>query len=286
MQHFRLLLFTAFIFLAVGCSQTEQKKVIKTIQGSWQLVDISKQGADNNKTEDKLLKKARDKKELQEGSVVSFFKDETFTMVNGAGTYTWGKWHSINNGRGLALMHDNKSDTVAINLSTENKKQTLRIADKDSLSILTYVQYAYPMKDFQEDPFYSSNNQWRLKPAKLETSAQLHERLANYFRHLAYILNAAKERKQEVVSFEYSQGPVKIYNGGIGIHPHEIIPPSWTHSYYDDAQAMWAYTMYEAYLSNSQYKGGGTGNWIEDDYNILLSIYAAAKEGKFPKLKE
>ncbi len=76
------------------------------------------------------------------------------------------------------------------------------------------------------------------------------------------------------MSFEYSQGPIKIYNGGIGIHPYDIVPQSWKDSFYNEEEAITTYRLYESYLRKNDYRGGGTGNWVEDDYNILLSIYA------------
>lgn len=52
-------------------------------------------------------------------------------------------------------------------------------------------------------------------------------RLTNNIKHVALILKTAKEDKLPVASFQFSQGPVKIYNGGIGIHPLAFVPQSW-----------------------------------------------------------
>lgn len=41
-----------------------------------------------------------------------------------------------------------------------------------------------------------------------------------------------------------------------------------------EEEAAAAYQVYESYLRKNSYRGGGTGDWVEDDYNILLSIYA------------
>lgn len=109
------------------------------------------------------------------------------------------------------------------------------------------------------------------------------DRLGNYLKHLAYILKAGADQKQQAVSFEFSEGLIKIYNGGIRIKPIDEVPLSWVNTYYSSLQALTAYKMFEGYLITSKsYKGGTTGEWYVDDYNILLSIYGDLKDGKFP----
>jgi hypothetical protein len=100
--------------------------------------------------------------------------------------------------------------------------------------------------------------------------------------HLAFLLKAASERKLNVVSFRNSLGMIKIYDGGIGVHPKDIVPQSWKNTFFDEAQAFVAYENFAAYLYTKRYKGKSTGNWVVDDSNILLSIYKDISEGRFP----
>lgn len=112
------------------------------------------------------------------------------------------------------------------------------------------------------------------KPKAAEDSTQQLNRLTNYIKHVALVLKSAKEDKQPVVSFQFSQGPVKIYNGGIGIHPFALVAESWKAGFYNGTEARSAYDIYRNYLQKSSYNGAGTGDWVEDDYTILLSMYA------------
>jgi hypothetical protein len=98
--------------------------------------------------------------------------------------------------------------------------------------------------------------------------------MAGYIKHLALILKAATERKQNIVVFQYSRGPVKIYDGAIGIYPYSIVPLEWKETFFHDTSALEAHSLFRTYLNKTDYNGASTGNWIEDDYNILLSIYA------------
>ncbi len=110
--------------------------------------------------------------------------------------------------------------------------------------------------EFLNDPSLYENNTWRIKPAKAESNEQLLDRLGNYIKHLAYILKAGADQKQQAVSFEFSEGLIKIYNGGIGIKPIDEVPLTWVNTCYSDEQALTAYKMFEGYLITSKsYKG-------------------------------
>jgi hypothetical protein len=130
------------------------------------------------------------------------------------------------------------------------------------------------LKNQLEDPFHPANNSWRFAASQKEGQDAIKEKLAGYFKHLALLLKAAQERKQNVVTFQYSKGPVKIYNGGIGINSYELVPAEWKKTFFDESTALKAYQAFEIYLKTSSYHGAGTGDWIVDDYNILSSIYA------------
>lgn len=148
------------------------------------------------------------------------------------------------------------------------------------MGTLNFTKAAEPMQDFTEDPFYPTNNIWRKKPVAPEKDSAIRDRLSNYIKHIAYLLKAAVERQQDVVSFEHSMGLAKIYSGGIGILDQTEVPASWVNTYYNSNDALKAYQMFKNYLQKARYRGGSTGNWMEDDFNILLSIYGDLKEGK------
>ena len=59
---------------------------------------------------------------------------------------------------------------------------------------------------------------------------------------------------------------------------YSILPEYWKDSFFDEVDASAAYRKYEKYLKTNTYKGVGIGEWIEDDYNILLSVYADFSE--------
>ena len=93
-------------------------------------------------------------------------------------------------------------------------------------------------------------------------------------------MKEAKDQNLPVVSFVFSRALINIYNGGIGVVSTTQLPDEWIKTFYSREQAMEAYDIFENYLGSTSYRAASTGNWIEDDYNILLSIYAGLKGEK------
>jgi hypothetical protein len=281
-------LFIILASLMIGCAEKKQDKNVmpkrkNVLYGTWMISDASSTA--NIITEDKLLNEAKDNKIVQKGIMLSIFPDGTFTEFKGIGAYRYGKWRFGVSNKSILLSDSmNKVDTFFIKHEKTETDNVTKLLKKLDAVELSFLQVTEVLNDYKEDPFYHANNLWRVKPLAKESPEKIHERLGNYFKHLAYILKAASERKQQAVSFEYSQGIVKIYDGGIGINPLNIVPESWAKTFYKDEDAFIAYKMFEAYLINgNNYKGTVTGDWYKDDYKILASIYGDVKEGKFPK---
>lgn len=207
--------------------------------------------------------------------MLCFFEDGTYTSLKGENSYNTGRFELHKNLlQFLANGEGAKSFEVITGDAGKNGKPGLSVQNKEQGVVLKYLKTTGSPADFHDAPFYPDNNLWRIKPKRAEDSLQKLNRLTNYIKHVALILKAANEEKQPVVSFQFSQGPIKIYNGGIGIHPFALVPESWKAGFYNEADARSAYDIYQNYLRKNNYNGAGTGNWVEDDYTILLSIYA------------
>ena len=240
-------------------------------EGHWQLYDITAA----NEADLDFSTAANLKNQVKDGSMLNFFTDNTYTEIDGTGIFKNGKW-GLKQDNSLYLV-DQGLKTRTAGIKTENNQKNKKIKSlqiESSGFIYKYIRIRPPMKIDKDDPFYVSNNQWRKKSPRPETQKELNHKLSGYFKHLALLLKAAKESNQEIISFEYSKGPVKIYNGAIGIYPYNIVPQEWKNSFFNESSASAAYTLFEKYLKTNNYKGAGVGNWLEDDYNILLSMYA------------
>ena len=260
--------------LSAGCSlDLNTRKKVK-LAGTWRLADVNPIN-DNSEVVDAFEQEAMYRSQISSGLLINLFEDGSYSELNGDGFYKTGSW-SYNAEQGTLQFKDSGKKSEPILIQPQGNSEGGQFMLMPMLTknvILKFAKEAVPMQDFLQDPFHFTNNQWRIKPSKPETIAELNKRIANYIRHLALILKSAQDRKQDVVSFEYSMGPVKIYNAAIGIHPYENVPEYWKNCFYDHTDAAKAYYLYEQYLNVDSYKGGSTGDWIQDDYNILMSMY-------------
>jgi hypothetical protein len=267
-------LLVAFIaFHLASCSYLSTKKV--NLFGSWRLNDVA---ATSKKSDFDIEAGLSDV--VSNGAMLNLFKDSTYSYISGRGEYKFGKWKFDEDEKRIFFLSTKGSTDVLLFSTSVNAKKIpeLELTDEDAGMSLKYSKEGEPLENSADDPFHPSNNTWRLKPAAPESKEKLKERLANYFRHFALILKAAKARKQEVIYFGLSQGPIQVYNGGIGIRPLKSVPATWKNTYYDDADAATAYSFYEKVLKQKIYQGGSVGDWVEDDYKIILSLYKEIKQ--------
>ena len=264
------------IFLLVtlaSCSIFNENK--NELEGSWQLQDINLVSEESSFDEKATLMKT-----VSDGSLLSLFPDNTFTEVSGNGVYLNGKWGKRSSNE-ISFNSTKGKESVAFNWKPNvgHPSQLVLLNEKKNREHI-YSKGAFQLANYLDDPFHVSNNSWRIKSTKSESSVELKKRLAKYFKHFALILKAAKERKQDAVYFGFSSGPIQIYSGAIGIIPFDLISENWKNTFYNETDAKNAYLIFEELLSKNKYKGSSSGNWVEDDYNIVLSLYNSLNDLK------
>jgi hypothetical protein len=237
------------------------------LNGTWRLTDAGNPDSVQNES----------KNVVKEDLLLSFFPDSTFTEIKVNGEYQTGNYAYSESDHSLSLKFESHSEKVKVlfDLAANGSRMViLHFAPEKSISL---IGSGKSLEKYKEDPFYFANNSWRIKPSKSENRDQILNRLMGYLAHNAFILKTADTRNQEIVSWEFSKGIVKIYNGGVGIISKDQIPQIWINSFHSREDALKAYEMFENYLRTTSYKGTATGNWVKDDYKILMSIYEGLK---------
>lgn len=275
----RLILGSILLFLLCTCGGKE-KEMEQQVLGIWRLSTYENLEKANKNTDDPLLAEAQKLERAKEGIVLSIFPDHQFTLLKGEGEYQYGTWTYHKSTHKISFHSHEKHEQfeLAIKHIDDTIPQLNLLHKKEKYA---YIQEAKLLKNYKEEPFHPSNNLWRIKANHEESKQEIIDRLGEYFKHMAYVLKAADARNLKVISFEFSMGIIRIYNGGIGIVPVEHIPQIWKNTYYNEEQVELAHFLYEFYLDNFEYHGAGTGNWVKDDYTILLNIYNDLKAGKF-----
>ncbi len=272
-------LLCAIVVLFSSCGSSAKLDKSKLI-GSWRLsevVTVNDEGSEEDAdgvTGSELLSK---------GSILHFYPDSSYTELKGYET-NYGKWSFLKKKKlkygnmELELTdYEEESDVSRLTFSMYN--------DDNTNTELRFIEEATKVRDYKMDPFYSDNNRWRQKPQKKETNEEIRSRLLNYILHYAYLLNASLERNETVFSFEHSKGLIKVFQGGIGAIKKNRISKLWINCFYDEADAMKAYYLFNSYLGkDGVYKGQSTGDWVKDDYVILMALYSEIKKkGKADK---
>jgi len=270
----------ALTLLLYNCGSTEKKEEEHyKINGSWDLSEVKTFDKTNLDLEDQTRLKLG-KEYLSKGLTLYFFPDSTYTEIYND-KITHGVWFLENE---KEVKFDNyKLSIEKLEQEEAYKSMSANLYNEDNNieSELKFIEGFKNLKDFNKDPFYPDNNKWRQKALKKETNKEISNRLSNYVLHNAYILKSAHDRNVGSVTFAHSRGLIRIYQGAIGILKEEKINKAWIDTYYDKEDAMKAYYLFKSYLGKEGvYKTKSSGDWVKDDYEILLALHTKIKETK------
>ena len=253
-----------------------KRPIDKNLNGSWRLANDELREITITRTSDSQSK-AEVKTGQQEDILLSFFPDSSFSEVKTGGAYATGKWSYSAADSSISMTYGNETKKYSLSFGRESTGVRLVELKSGTGESLSLAGFGKSMENYQDDPFYPANNTWRKRPDQPETDKQILERLNGYLLHSAYLLKAAHTRKQSIISWEFSKGVIKIYNGGIGLVPRENIPEIWMNHFHSRTDAIKAYEMFDDYLRTTTYKGTSKGNWVLDDHDILMDIISGLK---------
>jgi hypothetical protein len=229
--------------------------------GTWRLADESENAAQ------------ADTYKLSEATLFNFFPDSTFSEVKSTGEFVTGNWHYVQQDSMITITIGKKPVNYKISTGHDENAVNFLVLTDPQNHMKQFGAFGRKLEAYPEDPFYPANNLWRSKPAAAENKQQILARLRGYLLHSAYLLKAADVRKQQIISWEFSKGIIKIYRSGIGIVKREDIPVQWMSNFHSEQDALFAHAILEDFLLTTSYKGEATENWVKDDYNILMSTY-------------
>ncbi|QRQ99661.1 hypothetical protein [Dyadobacter sandarakinus] len=244
----------------------------RNLSGTWRLTGISEM-------DEAMIVDPRGKKLLRQQVtdnhelLISFFEDSTFTQIRTNGEYDQGRWAVDTSTSSLFLTSGRSTLEIAMDFDVTREGSRMLVLDFSPGNSVSLVEYARRTGGFREDPFHPSNNTWRIRPQRPENRSQLVYRLTNYIRHNAYLLNNAALRKDQTVSWEFSEGIIKLFNVGVGVVKEDKMPQSWINCFYSRENALEARAIFEDYLLKAKHPGHNTGNWVRDDCSILTDIH-------------
>ena len=139
----------------------------------------------------------------------------------------------------------------------------------ESITKLKFVSKGKRYGNKTEDPYYTSNNEWRQAPKKTESDSLIRRRLKDclHFYILYYRDNLAKEDK--VISFYGFPTCLKWYAGGIFMVKQSELTDNWFQCFYNKDQAMKAYKMMEGIVGKKYKWPKENMGWVKKNLLVL-----------------
>jgi hypothetical protein len=178
-------------------------------------------------------------------------------------------------------VYDNGAKTITLKYTVEKGQDIYKIAalSADELKVVnkglssnTVLKFIGSGKSFihsADDPYYISNNQWRIKPAKKETDAEIQKRLQDNLHFFVLYYRSALAKDAKVVSTWGFPTCLKLYGGGIYITKKEELNDIWIQCFYNRDQAMKAYDIMDKVMDKKYSWPKGETNWIKQNLAVL-----------------
>lgn len=200
----------------------------------------------------------------------SFFADGT-VVQNPRDNIRLGRWEIDNSAKKVITItytDGGKSQYILEGVGAKNMILSTA-ADKKKIE---YKADGKVQKNMADDPFYITNNKWRIKPKKPETDEAIKQRLQDCITFYTKFLNDNIGRGGTVVSFVGFPTIFKWYNGGISVLPQNKVEQKWIVCFFNEAQAFKAQAMLEDIITKKYKWNKEETNWVKQDADVLKQI--------------
>jgi hypothetical protein len=204
---------------------------------------------------------------------LALYKD--FSVTENARCHVrFGKWKVDKKNRILLLSFtDGTHKSYYVEKIVLQKMVVLQNIGDDDVTI-SFSSDGLARRRFSDDPFYPSNNQWRIKPSSPETDEQIVNRMKQcvHFYSLFFLDN--NQRQETDISFIGLPNCFQWYNGGIGLVDKLDLDKKWIDCFYSEKQALRGYDMLKTLIEKHSLKWpDNPTSWIRETHEILDQIY-------------
>lgn len=155
-------------------------------------------------------------------------------------------------------------------LSPGEMKLSQQVGDKQLQ--IDLISEAVRHKKPADDPFYISNNSWRIKPDKPESDEQIKKRLKGCIHFFVMFYEDRINIHSKSVSFIGLPSCFKWYGGGIFLENEKNLPVKWINTFYNRQQAMKAYRLADKLLSLKYEWPKNEHNWLKQNLVVLKQM--------------
>jgi hypothetical protein len=201
---------------------------------------------------------------------IALFRDLAVTENARCGIQM-GRWHLNKNTRELVLRFANGlSKTYIIrNITVKQMELVWKRGANDEADIILKAG-AMAHKRPREDPFYPSNNQWRIKPRVTETHEQIRLRVKGFVHFFAQFYWDSYRRQEMDISYSGLPCCFEWYDGGIGMQSRSDLDKRWMDCFYSDDEAFKGYDMLADILQRHELKWPEhPSSWVQQTAQVL-----------------
>jgi hypothetical protein len=204
---------------------------------------------------------------------LALYKDFSATE-NARCTVRFGKWKIDKNRRLLLLSFIDGTHTFYFIEKISLQKMTVVQKMGDDEVTISFSSDGLSRKQFIDDPFYPSNNQWRIKPKFPETEQKILERMKQCVHFYSLFFQDNHQRQETDISFSGLPNCFEWYNGGIGLVDKLDLDKKWLNCFYSEKEAFKGYEMLKMLIERQElnWPKNPTG-WINQTHEILNQIH-------------
>ncbi|MGC4102765.1 hypothetical protein [Ferruginibacter sp.] len=207
----------------------------------------------------------------------SFFADGS-VVQNPRDNIRFGTWALDDAGKTITINYKDggKAQYTIDNINAKNLALT-NTADKKQIE---YKADGKVQKDPNNNPFYGANNQWRIKPSKPETDAEIKQRVLQHVGFFHTFLNDNIVRGGNSITFMGLPTVFVWYSGGISVMREEKVTDKWINCFYNKEQALKGQRMLEDIITKKYKWDKEETNWVKKDANVVKQIYDTLSAAK------
>lgn len=143
-------------------------------------------------------------------------------------------------------------------------------ADKKKPS--TFIAKGFRHNENKNDPFYTENVWWMIKPSKPESDDAIKKRFAAYIHFFVLFYDEYAKTHAKKVSFVGLPSCYDWYAGGIILQRTNKIQRKWIDCFYNEEQAMKAFRLADKLVSKKYDWGNKGDRWMSRSAGVLKQM--------------
>jgi hypothetical protein len=143
---------------------------------------------------------------------------------------------------------------------------------------IVFISDGLAQKQLSQDPFYPSNNLWRIKPKQSENDEQILDRVKQCAHFYSLFFADNHQRAATEISFTGLPTCFKWYNGAIGVPEELDLDKKWMDCFYSEKEAIRGYHLLRRLIEKHVLVWPQNPNsWIQETHEMLDQIHDKLK---------